>query len=82
MNLDDLASTDGVGRDVLCERIRLLVQRVRNLQDDTAAYTKAIAVLSTSNAQLVENMSSTQRRCTELLEQARSSKKDGAPDLR
>ena len=70
MNLDDLSTTAGIGRDVLESRITLLVKRVRQLQDDLAARDAVLARVTASNAQLVENMGSTQRRCTELLEES------------
>ena len=72
MNLDDLSTTAGIGRDVLESRIALLVARVRQLREDLDAADHTLARLSASNAQLVENMGSTQRRCTELLEESRA----------
>jgi phage shock protein A len=72
MNLDDISVTAGVGRDVLESRIALLVARVRQLQADIAQTDAVLARVTASNAQLVENMGSTQRRCTELLEQTRT----------
>lgn len=72
MNLDDLSVTAGIGRDVLEVRIALLVTRVRQLQSDIAASDVVLARVTASNAQLVENMGSTQRRCTELLEESRA----------
>ena len=82
MNLDDLSTTAGIGRDVLESRIALLVTRVRQLQADLAASDAVLARVTASNAQLVENMTACQKRCTELLEEARKLKRDGGPDLR
>ena len=76
MNLDDLSTTAGIGRDVLESRIALLVKRVRQLQDDLAASDTVLARVTASNAQLIENMTSCQKRCSELLEEARSSGSD------
>ena len=70
MNLDDFSTTAGIGRDVLESRIALLVTRVRQLQADLAASDVVLARVTASNAQLVENMGSTQRRYAELLEES------------
>ena len=74
MNLDDLSTTAGIGRDVLESRIALLVKRVRQLQDDLAASDTVLARVTASNAQLVENMTTTQARCSALLEENRALK--------
>ena len=74
MNLDDLANCAGQGRDVLESRIALLVKRVRQLQDDLAASDTVLARVTASNAQLVENMTTTQARCSALLEENRALK--------
>ena len=48
------------------------VFRVRQLQDDLAASDTVLARVTASNAQLVENMTTTQARCSALLEENRA----------
>ena len=74
MNLDDLSVTAGIGRDVLESRIALLVKRVRQLQDDLAASDTVLARVTASNAQLNEQVTRLQERCTAQLEELRAKK--------
>ena len=74
MNLDDLSTTAGIGRDVLESRIALLVKRVCQLQDDLAASDTVLALVTTSNTQLNEQVTRLQERCTAQLEELRAKK--------
>jgi hypothetical protein len=72
MNLDDFAKTEGVPRNVLCERIEALVAECRELREKNAAHVGVCLILARDNQQMLDNLKATQARCTELLEQYRT----------
>ncbi|HXB28100.1 MAG: hypothetical protein ACYDDA_04985 [Acidiferrobacteraceae bacterium] len=72
MNLDEMAKTDGQGRDVLERRIAELVAECRELREKNAAHVGVCLILARDNQQMLDNLTATQTRCTELLEQYRT----------
>ena len=74
MNLDDLSTTAGIGRDVLESRIALLIAEVRRQRAALELDVRILANLSTSNVQLNEQVTRLQERCTAQLEELRAKK--------
>ena len=75
MNLDDLSTTAGVGRDVLESRIAQLIAEVRRQRAALELDVRILANLSTSNVQLNEQVTRLQERCTAQLEELRAGRK-------